>query len=216
VRQRALRPPSTSRTRLLVSFATGTLAGWIGSVIGADVLATLVGWDVAALTFIVWSWLAEWKLDAAATATHAVRQNPGRAIADTLFLFAAVASLSGVAAVIVAANTQTQRVLAAAVALGSVVLSWTLVHTLYAARYATMFYAARHGVEFNEPIPPRYSDFAYLSFTIGMTFQVSDTDLTNKEIRAVVLRHALLAYSFGAVILAATINLVAGLAASKP
>ena len=99
-------------------------------------------------------------------------------------------------------------------ALLSVGLSWTLVHTVYAARYATMFYATKHGVDFNEPLPPRYSDFAYLAFTIGMTYQVSDTDLTNKEIRAVALRHALLSYSLGAVVLATTINLVAGLAAS--
>jgi uncharacterized membrane protein len=60
--------------------------------------------------------------------------------------------------------------------------------------------------------PPRYADFAYLAFTIGMTFQVSDTDLKTTEIRATALRHALLSYLFGSVILAATINLIAGLA----
>jgi uncharacterized membrane protein len=67
-------------------------------------------------------------------------------------------------------------------------------------------------VDFNQDDPPRYADFAYLAFTIGMTFQVSDTDLKTTEIRATALRHALLSYLFGSVILAATINLIAGLA----
>ena len=67
------------------------------------------------------------------------------------------------------------------------------------------------GVDFNQDEPPRYTDFAYLAFTLGMTFQVSDTDLKNHLVRVTALRHALLSYLFGAVILATTINLVAGL-----
>jgi uncharacterized membrane protein len=67
-------------------------------------------------------------------------------------------------------------------------------------------------VDFNQEDPPRYTDFAYMAFTIGMTFQVSDTQLTTAEVRATALRHALLSYLFGSVILAATINLLAGLA----
>lgn len=68
---------------------------------------------------------------------------------------------------------------------------------------------------FNQNISPRYLDFAYLAFTLGMTFQVSDTDLETTAIRATALRHALLSYLFGAVILAATINLIAGLGTGR-
>lgn len=67
-------------------------------------------------------------------------------------------------------------------------------------------------MDFNQDEPPRYGDFAYLGFTIGVTFQVSDTDLTATDVRVTALRHGLLSYLFGAVILAATINLIAGLA----
>jgi uncharacterized membrane protein len=67
------------------------------------------------------------------------------------------------------------------------------------------------GIDFNESDQPRYTDFAYVSFTIGMTFQVSDTDLRTKEIRTTALQHALLSYVFGAMIIATTINLIAGL-----
>ncbi len=95
----------------------------------------------------------------------------------------------------------------------SIVLSWAMVHTVFTTRYARLYYTGGDGgVDFNEDDPPRFSDFAYLSFTIGMTFQVSDTNLTSKDVRATALRHALLSYLFGAVILAATVNLLAGLA----
>jgi uncharacterized membrane protein len=80
-------------------------------------------------------------------------------------------------------------------------------------RYARLYYTGPDGgIDFNEDGRPQYSDFAYLAFTIGMTFQASDTDLTTKEIRATALPHALLAYLFGAIIIATTINLLAGLA----
>ena len=104
------------------------------------------------------------------------------------------------------------RAWAAAVAVASVVLSWLLVHTLFAIRYASLFYRGEvGGVDFNQAELPAYSDFAYLSFTLGMTFQVSDTNITSHAIRVTALGHALLSYLFGAVILATTINLVAGL-----
>ena len=71
--------------------------------------------------------------------------------------------------------------------------------------------SAPGAVDFNEKDPPAYLDFAYLAFTIGMTFQVSDTNLTTKAIRRIALRHALMSYLFGAVIVALMINVVASL-----
>jgi uncharacterized membrane protein len=102
----------------------------------------------------------------------------------------------------------------AALALASVALSWILLHTLYTLRYASQYYTADDGIDFNQEAPPRYTDFAYLSFTLGMTYQVSDTNITNHAIRATALRHSLLSFVFGSVILAATINLIAGLSNS--
>ncbi len=94
----------------------------------------------------------------------------------------------------------------------SVVLSWTVVHTVYLLRYARAYYGEpADGIEFNENEPPTYIDFGYFSFTIGMTFQVSDTNITSKPIRRIALHHALLSYLFGAVILAIAINVVAAL-----
>lgn len=87
-------------------------------------------------------------------------------------------------------------------ALASVALSWGLVQTLFTLRYGRLYFTGTAGS----------IDFASLAFPLGMTYQVSDTDLQNFAIRSPALRHALLSYLFGAVILAATINRVAGLA----
>ena len=86
-------------------------------------------------------------------------------------------------------------------------------HTVFTTRYAQIYYEGPpDSVDFNEDDAPDYRDFAYLAFTIGMTFQVSDTDLKTKEIRRTALRHALVSFPLGAVIIAASINLVSGLA----
>ena len=92
----------------------------------------------------------------------------------------------------------------------TVVLSWAVVHIVYMLRYAHLYYSAGGGVDFRDD-EPDYHDFAYLALTIGMTFQVSDTDLTAKSIRRTAIRHALLSYMFGAVVIALVINVVAGL-----
>jgi hypothetical protein len=104
------------------------------------------------------------------------------------------------------------RDLHAALAVVSVALSWTVVQTVFTSHYARLYYShPAGGIDFNQEAPPRYGDFAYLAFTVGMTFQVSDTTLQTSALRAAALRQALLSYLLGAVILATTINLVAGL-----
>lgn len=91
-------------------------------------------------------------------------------------------------------------------------LSWGLVHTIFTLRYARSYYSRPvGGIDFNEDDPPTYLDFAYLALTIGMTFQVSDTNLTAKGIRRIALSHTLLSYLFGAVIVALVINVVSSL-----
>jgi uncharacterized membrane protein len=94
-----------------------------------------------------------------------------------------------------------------------VALSWAMVHTIFTLRYARDYYVGEPdgGVDFNDGARPRYSDFAYLAFTIGMTFQVSDTPLQGHAIRRDALRHALLSFVFSTGILATTVNLVASL-----
>ena len=94
----------------------------------------------------------------------------------------------------------------------TVILSWAVVHSVFALRYAHEYYTEPiGGIDFKNPDPPDYRDFIYVAFTVGMTFQVSDTDVQSRTVRRTVINHALLAYLFGAVILALTVNIAATL-----
>jgi uncharacterized membrane protein len=196
---------------------TGLCAALATGLAGAWGYAPLAGWDCAALVFTGWVWLAIGSMGSSATASHSTREDPGRAGADLIVLIAAVASLGAVGLVLAEASAARgwQQTLYAGLGVASIVLSWFTVHTLFTVRYARLYYTSESGgVNFHQAKPPSYLDFAYLAFTIGMTFQVSDTDLESPTIRHSALRHALLSYLFGAVILATTINLVAGLGTS--
>jgi uncharacterized membrane protein len=199
----------------VVSLGAGILGGTAAALLGAGRAAPLIGWDVLALVFCGWVWSTVWRLGAAATASHAGREDPSRDLADLVLLGAAVASLIAVGAELFGAGSASGNLkyMEAGLALASVFVSWTLVHTVFTLKYARLYYSGRaRGIDFNEPDDPQYSDFAYLAFTIGMTFQVSDTNIKTKEIRRTTLRHAWLSFPLGAVIIATCINLVAGLA----
>ncbi|MDQ2846842.1 MAG: DUF1345 domain-containing protein [Actinomycetota bacterium] len=204
--------------RLSVSMAVGVVVAVIVLLLGAPTYAPAVGWDAAAITLLAWVWFTVWPMGSEQTAIHATREDPSRAISDPLLLGAAVVSLAAVGFFLLQAGSAkgSSQDFLAAVGVGTVALSWLVVHTVFTLRYTMLYYTGKDGgVDFNQQTPPRYSDFAYLAFTIGMTFQVSDTDLRTPTIRATALRQALLSYLFGAVILATTINLVAGLASSS-
>ena len=207
------RPPGASAaTRLATATVAGACAGMLVALPDSWQIGTLAGWDVAAMVYVAWTTI--WRLNAAATARLALREDPGRAVADALVLVASVASVLAVALAIAAgrAGGTGTRDLRAALAVVSVALSWSVVQTVFTSHYARLYYSRPvGGIDFNQEAPPRYSDFAYLAVTVGMTFQVSDTDLETATLRAAALRQALLSYLLGAVILATTINLVAGL-----
>ncbi len=195
----------------------GLLTAGVTTATGHWSYAPILGWDVAALVFEVWVWLAVGRMDAAATEAHAAREDPSARTSDVLLLVANLASLAAVAYVIVDSNNAhgAAAALLAALALGSVAISWLLVQTLFTLRYAVLYYSGTPGgIDFNSDQPPRYADFAYVAFTLGMTYQVSDTDITDGQIRVAILRQGILSYLFGTVILASTVNLVVGLAGS--
>jgi len=217
------RPAPFARTdpraavRMVVCLVTGLVAGLALAGTGLAVIAPEGGWDVAAAVYLAWVWVQIGPADAARTAALALREDASRRLTDVALLLAAVASLVGVGDVLLLGagrGDPVSRDPAVALAITSVVLSWAVVHTTYTLRYAHLYYLGGDGgIDFNQPEPPRYLDFAYVAFSVGMTFQVSDTDLTSSTVRATALRQALLSYLFGTVIIAVTINLVAGLAA---
>jgi len=202
-----------ARTRLVVSLVAGALAGALVGTVASWQLAVLVGWIVTAGVMVVWVLSALLPLDGAGTAAIATREDNSRILADVSLVSACVASLVGVGFALVKSNSEEGAAAAVltAAAVATVVLSWTVVHTVYMLRYARLYFAEGGGIGFNGDDDPDYRDFAYLAFTIGMTYQVSDTDLSTKPIRRTATHHALLSYLFGTVVVAMTINVVASL-----
>jgi uncharacterized membrane protein len=205
---------TTAGVRVASASAFGLVVGVVVSFFAIWQASILIGWDVAVASLMTWILLAVLKLDAGQTKSHAGVEDPSLRMSELLVLTAGVAMLTAVGLVLVVAGNAVGAARAYEIALGvlSVTLSWLLVHTVFTLRYARAYYAEPSGgIDFNEEDPPTYLDFAYLAFTIGMTFQVSDTNLTNKAIRRVALAHAVLSYVFGAVIVALVINVVASL-----
>jgi uncharacterized membrane protein len=198
---------------------------WVGVVVGLAVgvfvylkyphaLAPTFAWDAAALTFLILTWRHIWGLDAQQTQAQIEPEAPSRTTTDLVVLTAAVLSLSTVIVVLfkdtnVGGLRPEWRAVLGVLA---VVLSWCVVHTVYTLKYARLYYMQPvGGFDFNGPEAPAYTDFAYIAFGIGMAFQVADTNTQNPLVRKTVLAHALLSFLFATTILAATINLIAGL-----
>ncbi|HEX6674164.1 MAG TPA: DUF1345 domain-containing protein [Actinomycetes bacterium] len=180
-------------------------------------MAMVAGWDAAASIFLATIWPIVIRADGSHTAQLAMREDETSASAAALLLGASVVSLLGVGFALSLAGRESgpPRVLLIGVAVLTVVLSWTVVNTVYTLRYADLHFASRAvGIAFGDSAgqePPTYRDFAYVAFTIGMTYQVSDTTVRDPRIRRTVLSHALLSYLFGVVIVGGAVNLIAGL-----
>jgi uncharacterized membrane protein len=207
-------PPVPARTRVSVSLAAGIVVAAPPAAVTTWALWPMFAWDLAAVIYLTWVWRGIWRLDSHETARFSVPEDPTRAAAEFLILTASVVSLVAVGFVLGrAANSQgAEQTLLAALGVASLVLSWTVVHTVYTLRYARLYYSGPDGgVNFHGDEPPSYTDFAYLSFTIGMTFQVSDTDIESRAIRVRVLHQSLLSFLFCTGILATAVNLIANL-----
>jgi uncharacterized membrane protein len=208
------RAVTEARVKLMVSFCAAVAAATAFALTLGVRSAPLVGWDVLALVYGVWTWRTVWPMDGALARSHANREDPSRDLTDLVLLGAAIASLIAVGMVLFGVSAAPGWTVygRAGLAVFSVSLSWLMVHTVYTLRYARLYYSGTPGgIDFNGDNAPDYRDFAYLAFTIGMTFQVSDTNIEDKTIRRTALRQALISYLFGAVLVAMTVNVGASL-----
>ena len=212
----------SNRARVHLRWAISVIIGAAVGVAATPPLSVaagiLAGWGMFCTVNFVLVLCTIWPFDAAATREHATQEDPGR---RTGRLISVVGSLISLAAVIVVI-TQAQHAkggiafVYGGVALVSVVASWVLINTNYLLHYARVYYeevdgVPRRGISFNQEEDPCYTDFVYFSVGLGMTYQVADTNVQHNSIRRIVIAQTLLAYLFGAGILAAVINLFAGL-----
>jgi uncharacterized membrane protein len=210
----APRAGSSARGRVLLASGFGGAVGVGLAFSPAAVAALLLGWIAAVALFVAWTWWEIWPQNPEATAAHARREDPSQPIADLACLSAAVASLVAVGILLVSAGNSkgATKLLEIGLSISAVAAAWSLVHTIFTLRYARSYFATGEcRISFNDDDPPRYSDFAYVAITVGLTFQISDTDLRSNKVRRLAIRHMLLSYLMGAVFVAITVNLVAGM-----
>lgn len=205
----------TALSRSLIALAMGGLV-W-GLMAGRSGWQTrlLLGWLAYALTVLVLIWLVIGWADARQTAQREDESRPA------IFLFTVGGALVSLLAVVIllgsikelTASEATRHVLLSGL---TVISSWLLTHSIFTLHYAHLYYDPDEtervgGLDFPGDEPPDYLDFAYYSFVVGMTFQVSDVAVTAKPLRRLTLLHGLLSFAFNTLIIALTINTVSGL-----
>ena len=208
----------TAVTRLLLSCVLGGATYALAAPHMPVIVAVVGAWIVVALAYTVSTWLRVRSMNADEVRAHATAEEPGRRGAHLLLIVASFASLIGVGVLLVAGAGKGNAVpVEAIVGTAAVGASWALVHIIFTLRYARLYYAdpAENPIDFNRTSDPDYQDFAYLAFTLGMTYQVSDTALNSRPVRRLALRHAVLSYLLGVVVIASTINLVVQLASTQ-
>jgi len=207
----------TIRRRLVVALVAAIAAGLVplGPVDGV-LVHSLVGFIVGGLAFAVPLLVHILGHDAPATRDKVAGRDGDAAWYDVVVIVVGLASLVGVAVLLIATKAQgVALVFDGLVGTTAVAVGWLCVHTVYTLRYARLYYASpAPPIDFNQDDDPTFSDFAYFSFNLGMAYQVSDTDLRSSAVRRVVLGHTLLAYLYGTIVIASTINLVVGIGGS--
>ncbi len=182
----------------------------------------VMAWNAFALTTIVLAWIVLSTRDPYEVRRNARLQDASATFLFVLVIFAALASLLAVGLLLLSAKHLTPTGLGWQITLSvtAVFLSWTLVHTIFALRYAHLYYwdarkVERHAISGDLIFPghgsPDYLDFAYFSFVVGMTCQVSDVQVASPRMRRHALAHGLISFAFNTAILAMFVNIIAGL-----
>jgi len=169
----------------------------------------LIGWDAAVAFYLIGASVLLARSDVARIRRHAAILDEGRFAILVVVVGAAVASLGGIVAQLGSGRAAGHLALATL----TILLSWTLVHVVFALHYAHEFYAAKPrggGLTFPGGEDPDYWDFLYFSLVIGMTSQVSDVAVTGRTIRRTVAAHGVVSFLFNAALIALTVNIAAG------
>ena len=178
----------------------------------------LVAWDFASFVYLVMAVTVIRRFDLRRVQVHADEADEGAAVLLVLTVATALASLAAIVVELGSAHAlkapivQQHAFILAAI---TVMLSWTLIHTIFAFHYAHIYYRGPgihgHGLDFPGEGDPDYWDFIYFSFVVGMTFQVSDVQVTSKNLRRLVVAHGVVSFMFNVAILALTVNIGANL-----
>jgi uncharacterized membrane protein len=206
--------------KLLICFTIAVITYFLVEIKNVDLLSHLLaGWDTFSLCMIVMSWITFFKTKSKQIREQSKKQDSSRSI---IFIIVLISTLASFLAVLLLIVTKKQGDNGASwrlpIAIAGMLFSWILIHTIFTLRYAHIFYGDHKtkpnthagGLEFPGDSNPEYLDFAYFSFVLGMTFQVSDVQITSKRLRSLAMFHGLISFGFNTIMIALTINLIAG------
>lgn len=206
--------PRSAWPRLAYASILGAIGWFVLPATYSNLTRGLVAGDLASAFMLVVSLHVIAFADAAETRRRAGAYDPGRSVVWLVVILASVLGLFASAVVMRQGKSVAsfEGQLHLGLCFATVALAWILTHASFTFRYAHLYYRgeAKGGISFPGDEDPDDTDFAYFAFTIGMTFQVSDTDITSREIRRTVLRHGLLSFVFNTVIVALALNLAIG------
>lgn len=211
-----------ARLRFFVSLLLGLITFHFLPVWIRPEIRIVVAWDVGVLVFLLLAWSIMWLATARQTEHSTLSQDQSGVAILSVVVAAASASFFAIVYILrfskgAPPQDEIFRIIVSAIA---VICAWLTVHTVFALHYAHRFYRfkggdfrddAARGLAFPGNDQPTYMDFAYFSFVIGMTSQVSDVQVTNSVMRRLALVHGVLSFIYNTFIFALTVNLLAGL-----
>jgi uncharacterized membrane protein len=206
--------------RIVVSLLLSLLVFFATRNVRLDgMLRFTLSWDVFAATFSISSWIVFFTRPVAEIIKLANKEDGSKVFVMISIIISSFASLFAVLLLIISNEQPADRVvLSVILAVTGMIVSWIMVHTIFTFHYTHMYYftgkddtPGDEALDFPATKKPDYLDFAYFSFVIGMTFQVSDVQINSRIIRRTALAHALLSFAINTFVVALTINLIAGL-----
>src|SRR5262249_51722374 len=200
-----------SRPRTFVALAVALVAFFLLPESRRLVTRALVGWDVFATIYLVLAYVMMFRCDHSHIKASSRLQDDGRIL---ILVMTQLGALASIAAIVFELGATKKSVPGLSLAVVTIALSWTLVHTTFALHYAHDYYRGTKsgGLQFpsgDASEKPDYWDFVYFSFVIGMTAQVSDVGITDKIIRRTATVHGIISFAFNTALLALMVNIAA-------
>lgn len=207
------------RWRIFLALVVGIAAAAVAHIAGAlPGAATLIGWNVACVTFLVptgWILLRD---DEEACRRRAGEEDENRFVILGLVMAAATASFAAIVVALRESKGHHSPAWLVVISISTIVLSWLVVQAVFCLHYAHMYFGDRdsdgsadRGVKFEGAQPSTYRDFIYIAVCMGATFQVSDFNTTTTRFRNLITVHALVAFAFNTLVLALGVNIVGNL-----
>jgi uncharacterized membrane protein len=211
--------------RLYLSLAITAIVFFLARTHVGTPALVLVSWFGFCMSLIILNWIVILSSHPREVRKLASLKDSSAILIFSFVILSAVISLLAIIMLLQSSKTQGQHFHATEhilMSIGSVVSSWWMVHTVFTMRYAHMYYTTTPetndpedcvigGLSFPDETMPDYLDFVYFSFVVGMTFQVSDVEISNRSIRRLCLVHAIVSFAFNTAIVALSINVISGL-----